>query len=212
MQTLLHSLLDQPQRRHIISIEGNIGAGKSTLLSELQEEFAGNPEIVFMPEPVDVWSNVKNETGETILSCFYRDPAKYSFGFQVMAYVSRLNAFRTLVEKNPLCRVIVCERSLEADNAIFANMLMADGQIEPMLYQVYKMLYDSTVSQYSVDTVVYLDASPETCLRRIAKRSRDGESGIELPYLCKCRDYYDAWVHGLEGESRVLYIDANVEK
>jgi len=60
-----------------------------------------------------------------------------------------------------------------------------------------------------VNTVVYLDASPETCLRRICKRARSGESVIELSYLCKCRDYYDAWINRLHG---VIYMDANIEK
>ena len=191
----------------ILSIEGNIGAGKSTLLAQLKEVCVDSSQkVVFMQEPVDQWSSICNESGDTILSCFYQDPGKYAFAFQVMAFTSRLAAFNRVVKENPDCELIVCERSLEADRNIFAQMMRDQGSMEPMVYQVYEMLYETTASEFPASNIVYLDASPETCLKRIAKRGRAGEAGICLDYLETCKSYYDAWL--LKREN-VVRLDVN---
>ena len=41
----------------IITVEGNIGSGKSTILKHL--ESLKNDDIVFVPEPVAEWLNIK---------------------------------------------------------------------------------------------------------------------------------------------------------
>ena len=68
----------------IVSIEGNIGSGKSTLLANLKKYFNKNTTIIFLKEPVDEWSKIKDENGTTILEKFYADQEKYSFSFQMM--------------------------------------------------------------------------------------------------------------------------------
>ena len=78
----------------IVSIEGNIGSGKSTLLDNLRETYKNDANIVFLKEPVDEWEKIKDENGITILEKFYSDQIKYSFSFQMMAYVSRLKVLR----------------------------------------------------------------------------------------------------------------------
>ena len=71
----------------IISIEGNIGSGKSTLLEELRLKYKDNSNIIFLKEPVEEWETIKDEKGITMLENFYADQAKYSFAFQMMAYI-----------------------------------------------------------------------------------------------------------------------------
>jgi deoxycitidine kinase/deoxyguanosine kinase len=205
--TTIESVLNiMRSTKGILSIEGNIGVGKSTLLDLLKSSDYGSKKVVFMQEPVDQWSNVRNESGETILSCFYQDPAKYAFTFQVMAFTSRLATFKRVVKENPDCELIVCERSLEADRNIFAQMMRDQGSMEPMVYQVYEMLYAATALEFPVSNIVYLDASPATCLQRIAKRGRAGEAGIGLDYLETCKSYYDKW---LSNRENVVCIDVN---
>lgn len=181
----------------IISIEGNIGAGKSTILEQIRQRLAADKkirpgQIICMQEPVDLWESVKEEaTGESILAKFYKDPAKHAFAFQVMAYTSRLAAFQRI---DPDCDVILCERSLEADRNIFAKMLHDDGMIDEVSYKIYQMLYDNTAGAFQIDTVIYLDVSPDVCLERIGKRARDGEGQISLEYLTKCHEYHREWL------------------
>ena len=199
----IESLFSNGGPLRIVSIEGNIGVGKSTLLAEWKRRYENDPRIVFMPEPVDQWSKICNEEGNTILSCFYANPDKYAFPFQVLAYTSRLAAFQKVVETYPACEIIVCERSLEADRYIFAEMMRDQRTMEPMIYEVYRTLYDATAKPFEVDTIVYLEACPATCLRRIQKRCREGEGGIQLDYLEKCDAYYERWIGQLDKVIRV---------
>lgn len=187
-------------KKRIISIEGNIGAGKSTLLEHIRTRLESDPlikkgQIVCMQEPVDLWESVKEDaTGESILTKFYKEPAKYAFAFQVMAYTSRLTAFQRAFESNPDCEVVLCERSLEADRNIFAKMLHDDGMIDEVSHKIYTMLHDNTAKAFPIDTVIYLDVSPDVCLERIGRRAREGEGQISLEYLVKCDNYYKTWM------------------
>ena len=45
----------------IYSIDGNIGSGKSTLIKELQKNNM-DQSIIFIPEPVDVWNEIKDSS------------------------------------------------------------------------------------------------------------------------------------------------------
>ena len=178
----------------IVSLEGNIGAGKSTLLEKLKLRYANDKTVVFLREPVDLWSQIKDSSEETMLSKFYKDPSKYSFAFQIMAYTTRLHLLRQLIRENPYCKIIICERSLDADKHIFAKMLHADGKMEDIMYQVYDTYFSEYEGDYHLDAVIYVDASAETCFKRIGIRSRDGESSIPLAYLEQCRNYHEAWL------------------
>ena len=179
----------------IISIEGNIGSGKSTLLANLREHFKDNVDIVFLKEPVDEWAKIKDKNGTTILEKFYADQEKYSFPFQMMAYVSRIKELRNTVKEqkknssNPF--VIITERSLYTDKMVFAKMLYDTGKIEHVNYQIYLNWFDTFSDEFPVHKVVYVKTAPEKCHERIVKRSREGEDNIPLSYLKSCSFYHD---------------------
>ena len=179
----------------IISIEGNIGSGKSTLLFNLREHFKDNIDIVFLKEPVDEWAKIKDKNGMTILEKFYADQEKYSFPFQMMAYVSRIKELRTTIKEqkknssNPF--VIITERSLYTDKMVFAKMLYDTGKIEHVNYQIYLNWFDTFSDEFPVHKVVYVKTAPEKCHERIVKRSREGEDNIPLSYLKACSFYHD---------------------
>jgi deoxyadenosine/deoxycytidine kinase len=179
----------------IITLEGNIGAGKSTLIEKLHEKYQNDSSIIFLKEPVDTWEQIKDETtGDTVLKMFYANPAKYAFPFQIMAYITRLSLLVQTVKSNPDARIIICERSLEADKNIFAKMLHDDGIIDSVCYQIYERVFVEFTDQFAVSGVVYIDADPGVCASRIMKRARDGEGGIALDYLQKCKTYHDKWL------------------
>jgi deoxyadenosine/deoxycytidine kinase len=185
----------------IVSIEGNIGSGKSTLLANLREIYKEDAHIVFLNEPVDEWGKITDENGVTILEKFYADQEKYSFPFQMMAYVSRLKVLRCalrdiftarLNSPGPAKKVIlITERSLFTDKLVFAKMLYDDKKIEPINYRIYLNWFDTFLDEFPVHKVVYVKTDPEQCHRRIAKRSRDGEENIPLEYLQNCSRYHD---------------------
>ena len=203
----------------IISIEGNIGAGKSTILEELNARMGESSYIKFVKEPVDIWETVRDEDGKTILEKFYEDPKKYAFQFQVMALTTRLALIRNAVRTNPDCKVIICERSVDADKQIFAKMLHADGVISYIDYKIYCLLATEHSQDFIVDGYVYINADADVCHRRVTKRSRTGESQIELEYLQKCKKYHDDWLENYQEwdcnkdkiQTRVLNLNTNVD-
>jgi len=180
-----------------ISIEGNIGSGKSTLLANLREHYKNNVNVIFLKEPVDEWAKIKDINGTTILEKFYADQEKYSFSFQMMAYVSRIKVLRdTLKEKQKDNQekkqyIIITERSLYTDKMVFAKMLYDSGKIEDVNYQIYLNWFDTFSGEFPVHKVIYVKAAPEKCYERIAKRSREGEENIPLEYLTACSLYHD---------------------
>ena len=200
--------MQRNDRPFIVSIEGNIGAGKSTLLERLRELHSGgdknaetyfgtlaSKQIAFIQEPVLVWESFRDSvTGESILKKFYKDPKAYAFAFQVMAYNTILQGLRKQVKENPECALFICERSIDASRHIFTQMLRDDGLIDDVSFQVYMNMYDSNAAEFPLDAVLYLDVTPEVCLERVGKRSRDGEGGIGLEYLQECDKYYKKWL------------------
>jgi len=192
----------------IISIEGNIGSGKTTILEKLEKTLEYDEQILFLREPLDVWETVKDPvSGENILQKFYADPHKYAFAFQVMAYATRLSMIRDAIKSG--CgryRAIVIERSLAADKRIFAKMLYDDGKIDDVCYQIYQKFYNEFSDELGLNGIVYIDADAEVCKERVEKRSRQGEDGIPLEYLQKCKKYHDDW---MSGEPTALKIKTN---
>ena len=191
----------------IVSIEGNIGSGKSTLLSNLRYHYENNSNVVFLKEPVDEWEKIKDENGETILKKFYADQEKYSFPFQMMAYVSRLKVLRDTLktiktdteDKNI---TIITERSLYTDKCVFAKMLHDSGKIEDVNYKIYLNWFYTFLDEFPVHKLIYVQALPEICHNRITKRSREGEKNISLEYLQLCNKYHNEMIN--------LFLDSSI--
>jgi len=195
----------------LVSIDGNIGSGKSTTWDMLKEAYAGQDDVHFVEEPVDSWHHVKDADGVPILTNFYKDHKTYAFRFQMMAYISRLALLRRTVREHAgRCRVIITERSVDTDRNIFAKMLYDSGDIAHDEYTIYNMWFDEFVRDLPVAGLVYIRADPETCMERIAKRGREGET-IPLEYIQKCHDYHESWINGTTMTCKKLVIDANRE-
>jgi|TARA_B100001175_G_C19428386_1_gene599875 deoxyadenosine/deoxycytidine kinase len=195
----------------IISLEGNIGAGKSTFLDNLESHLGKQSGWVFLREPVHIWDQIRDQNGETILSKFYANPDKYAFSFQIMAYTTRLHELKRVLKENPGCIGVICERSLDADKHIFAKMLHADGLIDDVMYDIYERYFSEYEGDLTLNGMIYVEAEPEVCFQRVAKRSRDGESNIALDYLQKCHEYHCKWIQHTETQVLTLNVNDDVE-
>jgi len=187
----------------IISIEGNIGSGKSTLFEKLKIHFVNNKNIIFVREPVDIWESIQDENGTTILEKFYQDQIKYSFSFQIMAYISRINLLKETIKQHPGVTIIT-ERSLYTDKMVFAKMLYDTHKIEYINYQIYLNLFDTFKNEFNVDNIIYIKTDPDICYNRILKRARNGENNISLDYLQLCDTYHNNMVDILECDKIVF--------
>jgi len=182
----------------IVSIEGNIGSGKSTLLEHLKQHYSNNSKVIFLREPVSDWEKIVDKNGDTMLKKFYSDQEKYSFAFQMMAYISRLSILRSTIDsiKDRAGQfVIITERCLYTDKHVFAKMLFDQGKIEDVCYQIYRNWFDEFALDYDIDTIIYVKTNPENCYNRVNKRLRNGEESIPISYLECCHQYHEDYVY-----------------
>jgi deoxyguanosine kinase len=190
----------------IITVEGNIGSGKSTILKHL--ESLNNDNIVFVPEPVAEWLNIK-VGGKNVLEMFYENQKENSFWFQVLAYITRLRNFMSIVDANPN-KIIVCERSIYTDKYVFARMLYEAGNINEIEWKTYCYWFDTFKEKTKVDVILYVNTDPEECFNRINKRSRPEEvDKISKDYLVVCHNKHLQWFHESEDKSNIIYINGH---
>ena len=195
----------------IISVDGNIGSGKSTKVRDLENYYKekGRTDVIFIQEPVDSWNSVVDENGVTILSNYYRDQKRFAFRLQMLAYISRLSLLRDAVKKG--YKYIITERCVGTDKNVFSKMLYDKGDIEHDEYIIYKKWYEEFISDVPIGAIVYIKASPETCLQRVNIRAREGEN-IPLEYLKECDKYHNEWIDGENIPKLVIDADIDLHK
>lgn len=188
----------------VISIEGNIGSGKSTILNILKSKLS---DVIFINEPVDEWFKIKDKSNRNMLELFYDDKNKYSFVFQITAYITRLRKLIEILKDNN-DKIIICERSIYTDKYVFAKMLYQDNFINDIEWNSYNYWFDTFKEISKLDGIIYVNTKPNICFDRIKKRNRNGESNISLDYLNNCHQKHLDWILK---ESNVLEIDGNQE-
>ena len=206
----------------ILSIEGNIGSGKSTMLKYLKSNLRlddNKYKITFVDEPVSSWENIKDSNGKNMIEKFYKNPKKYAFAFQIMAFTTRLiylkksieNALKDEPNKNI---IIITERSLHTDCYVFAELLKKQENIEDVCFQIYMQLFNEFSLDYSVNTLIYIDTTPQICHDRIKHRTRLGEEIISLDYLTQCHEEHENYVNIKMNQVNKVVIDGtlNIEE
>ena len=186
----------------ILSIEGNIGSGKSTIINHLKNNI-DQKNIIFLPEPVDEWENIKDEKNDSVLKKFYENQKKYSFAFQMMAYISRLNLLRKTIKNNPN-KIIITERSLFTDKYVFAKMLYDSNKMESIEYQIYNNWFNSFLDLAPISKMVYLKTDPKISYNRISIRNRDGENSIPYEYIQNCHIYHNDMFYKINFEKKII--------
>ncbi|BCY17099.1 deoxyguanosine kinase [Leptolinea sp. HRD-7] len=162
-----------------IIVAGNIGVGKSTLVKLLCDKLGWQPYY----EP---------ETENPYLTDFYKDMSRWSFQSQVFFLSRRLQIHHKILHHNGS---VIQDRSIYEDAEIFARNLYLQGNMSDRDYTTYRSLYQ-TLTEFlpAPDLVIYLRASVETLLQRIALRDRDYEKSIKSEYLGRVNDLYNEWI------------------
>lgn len=176
-----------------IAIEGVIGVGKTTLARMLQSAFGANLLLeVFEENP--------------FLSDFYSDRARYAFQTQIFFLLSRYhqqrrNVYEMLGRGQPLFSDYTFEK-----DALFAQINLQGDELE-MYYRVHEALAEKIIPP---DLVVYLRASTEVLMKRIATRDRPYERQMESAYIEQLGRAYDKfYLESSQHSSPILVIDTN---
>ncbi len=179
--------------KHFIAVAGNIGVGKSTLVRMMHVHLGWEPfyEAVFE---------------NPYLADFYSDMPRYAFHSQVFFLTRRLRAHRELLDRPG---DVVQDRSVYEDAEVFARNLFRQGAMTERDYRTYEELYHVLADFLPPpDLIVYLQASVDTLLRRIALRGREYEKTISPEYLGQLNDLYEDWIAGFK-RAPVLCVPAD---
>jgi deoxyadenosine/deoxycytidine kinase/NTP pyrophosphatase (non-canonical NTP hydrolase) len=156
-----------------IAIEGAIGVGKTTLARFLGEGLAAELLLeVFEENP--------------FLSDFYADRARYAFQTQIFFLLSRYRQQHSVIA-NTISRCPLVSDYLFAKDWLFAHLNLAGDELA-MYERVHAILGEQIPSPA---LVVYLQASTDTLMERIAFRDRSYERQMSRAYLNDLRQAYD---------------------
>lgn len=161
--------------RHV-AIEGPIGVGKTSLVELLASRFPS----------VKLLEDVQNP----FLEPFYRGRAGAAFQVQLFFLLSRHQQHLDLLQRDLFTRMIVADYTMSKDR-IFARLNLNDEE-----FRLYDRLFQLlTVTLPRPDLVIYLEATVETCMRRIKGRGREFERTIDSDYLRRLKDAYNAYFY-----------------
>jgi deoxycitidine kinase len=192
--------------KQLISIEGNIGVGKSTFVSLLMSQIKKSDVV---SEPIEKWLSITDSDGLNILKAFYDDQKKWSFTFQSLAYITRIDSIESKIKSSD-AEIIFLDRSLNTDKHIFAKMLYNDKLMSELEYKIYNCFSECYIA-HTRDTTniktIYLRCSYETAYERIMKRGRTEEATISKEYLEKLHKYHEEWL--MNDNPNVLVLDCD---
>jgi len=184
----------------MILLEGNISAGKTTLGRALAED----GRLAFLEEPVVQW-----QTGfaRNLLADFYNDKDRWSFTFQIAAFITRAKTWDEILQKTDHSNVLL-ERSIYADRYIFAKNLRNSGYLSEAEWQIYSGLWDWLEQRWcsEPDKIIYLRTPAAICHQRLRLRGRGEEELVPLSYLQDIEKLHDEW---LLGNPKVVVIDGS---
>lgn len=174
------------------AIEGVIGVGKTTLARMLQSSFDAELVLeVFEENP--------------FLSDFYSDRQRYAFQTQIFFLLSRYHQQRrNISDRLTEAKALIADYTFEKD-ALFARINLSGDELE-MYYRVQEALAEKISKP---DLVVYLRASTDTLMKRIAMRDRSYERNMERGYIDQLNQSYEEYYLGTDHNTPVLIIDSN---
>jgi deoxyguanosine kinase len=174
-----------------IAIEGVIGVGKTTLARLLKPVFEANLLLeVFEENP--------------FLADFYGDRVRYAFQTQIFFLLSRYHQQRAVVDKLTPDTNLLADYTFKKD-ALFAGINLGGDELETY-YEVHNALAEKIPLP---DLIVYLRASTDVLMQRIAHRDRPYERDMARDYIDELNQAYENYFgSGYDGPP-VLIIDCD---
>jgi deoxyguanosine kinase len=175
-----------------VAIEGVIGVGKTTLARLLQSPFDAEILLeVFEENP--------------FLSDFYSDRERYAFQTQIFFLLSRYHQQRRTVHE-----LLGTGKNLFADytfakDALFAQINLRGDELD-MYYKVHEALAEKIQKP---DLLIYLQATTDTLMQRIAFRDRPYERQMERTYINDLNLAYEDFFSKPFDHTPILTIDTN---
>lgn len=156
-----------------IAIEGPIGVGKTSLAEILAKKL--NSRLV-----------LEGAVDNPFIADFYKDVQKHAFQTQMFFLLSRYRQQQELMQSDLFQSGIVSDYVFAKDR-IFANLTLDDNELK-LYEQIHSVLGGRVLKP---DFVIYLQASTDVLLKRIALRGRKFENQITAEYLAELNQAYN---------------------
>ncbi|KYG90930.1 deoxynucleoside kinase [Metasolibacillus sp. FSL H7-0170] len=176
-----------------ITIEGPIGVGKTSLSNAVSKHFTYH----LLKEIVDE---------NPFLGKFYENIEEWSFQTEMFFLCNRYK------QLSDIKQYLACEQKpVVADYHIFKNLIFAKRTLQPSEYNKYEAIYSILTADMPVpNMVVYLYASVDTLMKRIAKRGREFEKNITREYMEQlAADYHEFIQHFVRMHPEIPVIQLN---
>lgn len=175
-----------------IAIEGVIGVGKTTLARLLQPVFEAEVLLEIFEE-------------NPFLSDFYGDRARYAFQTQIFFLLSRYRQ-----QNNNVPSILASGKSLIADYTFAKDTLFAGINLKGDELNMYHKVHEALGEKIpKPNLLVYLQASTDTLMSRIAFRDRPYERQMERNYIDELNRAYEDFFSKPFDHTPILKIDTN---
>ncbi|MGR2660867.1 deoxynucleoside kinase [Chromobacterium haemolyticum] len=167
------------QLRYVV-VEGPIGAGKSSLARRLSEYWG-------------VRMLAEDPAANPFLPRFYRNLPAHGLSTQLSFMLQRADMAKSMLNGELLASPLVSDFLFEKD-ALFAKINLDEAELA-----LYKRLASLAMPEHPVpDLVIYLQASEENLLSRVASRAAEYEVNFPEGYLKRVHQAYSEFFHQYE--------------
>lgn len=164
-----------------IAVEGPIGVGKTTL-----------SEAVARANGFHLLKEIVEEN--PFLKKFYDDIDAWSFQTEMFFLCNRYKQLSDIKKEMQQSQTPVV-----ADYHVFKNLIFAQRTLGQSDYKKYEEIFQILTQDMTMpNVVVYLYASQETLMKRIALRGRDFEKNMDPQYLQQLASDYDIFIDAFE--------------
>ncbi|MCD4814554.1 deoxynucleoside kinase [bacterium] len=175
--------------RYIV-IEGVLGVGKTSLCESVSKELEARLVLEAAEE-------------NPFLEKYYQDMRGYAFQTQIFFLLNRYRQQHDLAQGDLFQRNIVCDYLFTKDR-IFAYLTLDENEIN--LYErLCSMLHEKFLKP---DLVIYLQASTDVLMQRLAQRGRPFEKGLGREYLERLNQAYNHYFFHYQ-ETPLLVVNTN---
>ncbi len=157
-----------------VAVEGVIGAGKTSLAKLLSERLQAQLVLEEVEE-------------NPFLKDFYRDRARFAFQTQMHFLFSRFQQQRGLRQTELFSSERLVSDYLFQKDRIFAGLNLSEREL--VLYE--KLVGWLELDVMKPDVVVYLQATPDVLMERIARRARPFERDMSRDYIRELVEAYN---------------------
>lgn len=163
-----------------VTVEGPIGVGKTSLSSMIADTF----QYHLLKEIVDE---------NPFLGKFYDNIEEWSFQTEMFFLCNR---YKQLTD---IHAILDQQRAVVADYHIFKNLIFAKRTLQASEYDKYDAIYNILTADMPVpNVVIYLHASVDTLMSRIAMRGREFERLIARDYMEQLVSDYHIFIERFE--------------